>query len=223
MLPLGDENPTRIKPYVNWAIILTCFVIFIWQTTAGRSHFMETLYTYGIVPEKILSGRNYYSFITNIFLHGGWSHLLGNMLFLWVFGDNIEDCCGHLRYLAFYIASGIAAAGIWILSAWGSSQPAVGASGAISGVLGAYFVLFPRAMIRTLMGVGLFIRVIRVPAWVLIGLWFFYQMMLAMIPLNTGIAYWAHIGGFVAGIALARVIRPRLRQPRAYLSLDNYL
>jgi membrane associated rhomboid family serine protease len=109
-----------------------------------------------------------------------------------------------------------------MLTAWGSSYPAVGASGAISGVLGAYFVIYPNVKIRTLMGVGIFWRVIRVPAYVMIGLWFFYQLMLASVPLNTGVAYWAHIGGFLAGMALARIIRPRLRRPQAFYNLENY-
>lgn len=135
------------------------------------------------------------------------------MLFLWIFGDNIEDCCGHLRYLLFYTATGIAAGLIWTLTAANSPYPAVGASGAISGVLGAYFILYPRAKIRTLIGAGLFFRIIRIPASAMIGLWFVYQIILASLPINTGVAYWAHIGGFAAGLALSRIMRPKLRGP----------
>ena len=135
------------------------------------------------------------------------------MLFLWIFGDNIEDCCGHLRYLLFYIVTGVAAGIIWILTAANSPYPAVGASGAISGVLGAYFVFYPRAKIRTLIGAGLFFRIIRLPASVMIGLWFVYQIFLASFPFNTGVAYWAHIGGFAAGLVLSRIMRPKLRGP----------
>ncbi len=183
---------------------------------------MYTLLTFGLVPTTITSGAGQYTFVTNMFLHGGWSHLLGNMLFLWIFGDNIEDCCGHLRYLVFYLTSGVAASAFWMLTAWGSQYPAVGASGAISGVLGAYFVLYPRARIRTVVGMGFFWRVVRVPAYIMIGLWFVYQFMLALVPLNTGVAYWAHVGGFVVGIILAKIIRPKLRKPSGSYNLEYY-
>jgi membrane associated rhomboid family serine protease len=135
------------------------------------------------------------------------------MLFLWIFGDNIEDCCGHLRYLLFYLTTGIAASLIYTLTAPNSPYPAVGASGAISGVLGAYFIFYPRAKIHTLIGAGLIYRIIRLPAYTTIGLWFIYQIVLAALPINTGVAYWAHIGGFAAGLALSRIMRPKLRGP----------
>jgi membrane associated rhomboid family serine protease len=220
MLPLGDENPTKIKPIVNWSIIIASILVFLWQTSGGESYFVFSLFNYGLVPARILSGSGLHTFFTSIFLHGGWSHLLGNMLFLAIFGDNIEDCCGHLRYLAFYLASGVVASAFWMFTAWGSNFPAVGASGAISGVLGAYFILYPNARIRTLIGVGFFWRMIRVPAYMMIGLWFVYQLMLASLPLNTGVAYTAHIGGFLAGIALSRVIRPKLRRREVYRDLE---
>ena len=222
MLPLGDENPTRLTPIINWTIIAASIITFLWQTSRGESYFIFTLVNYGLTPARILNGNGLHTFITNMFLHGGWSHLLGNMLFLTIFGDNIEDCCGHIRYLAFYIASGVTASALWMLTAWNSPYPAVGASGAISGVLGAYFILYPNVRIRTLMGVGFFWRVIRVPAYVMIGLWFLYQLILASIPLNTGVAYWAHIGGFIAGMALSKIIKPRLRRPQAIYDLENY-
>jgi membrane associated rhomboid family serine protease len=222
MLPLGDENPTRLTPVINWSIVATCILVFLWQSSLGSAHFMYTLVTFGLVPAKVISGTGQHTFMTNIFLHGGWSHLLGNMLFLWIFGDNIEDCCGHFRYLAFYLACGVIASAFWMLTAWGSSYPAVGASGAISGVLGAYFILYPSARIRTLVGAGFFWRVVRVPAYAMIGLWFVYQLLLAFIPLNTGVAYWAHVGGFIAGIVLARIIRPKLRKSKAQYDLNYY-
>ena len=222
MLPLGDENPTRLKPIVNWTIIITSILAFLWQTSGGEPYFIYTLYNYGLVPARITSGSGVHTFITSIFLHGGWSHLLGNMLFLAIFGDNIEDCCGHLRYLAFYLATGVAASAFWMLTTWGANFPAVGASGAISGVLGAYFILYPNAKIRTLIGVGLFMRIIRIPAYMMIGMWFFYQLLLASFPLNTGVAYTAHIGGFLAGMALSRVIRPKLRRRQVYHNQENY-
>jgi membrane associated rhomboid family serine protease len=222
MLPLGDENPTRLKPIVNWTIIIASILAFLWQTSRGEPYFIYTLYNYGLVPARITSGSGLHTFITSIFLHGGWSHLLGNMLFLAIFGDNIEDCCGHLRYLAFYLATGIAASAFWMLTTWGANFPAVGASGAISGVLGAYFILYPNAKIRTLIGVGLFMRIIRIPAYMMIGLWFLYQLLLASFPLNTGVAYTAHIGGFLAGMALSRLIKPKLRRRQVYHDLENH-
>jgi len=209
MLPLSDENPARLKPYVNWLIIGSCVLIFLWQVSFGSSHFVNTLNMYGLVPARLLSGDGYQTFVTSIFLHGGWMHLLGNMLFLQIFGDNIEDACGHLRYLVFYIVCGVAASALWMYMAWGSQYPAVGASGAISGVMGAYFIMFPGARIRTLVSIGFFWQIVRVPAYTMIGLWFIYQFLLALIPINIGVAYWAHIGGFVAGIAFAKFFKPR--------------
>ncbi len=126
MLPLGDENPTRLRPIVTWTLIASCIVVFLWQSSSGASFFYYTLLQYGIIPVRVLGGRGLYSFITNIFLHGGWSHLLGNMLFLWVFGDNIEDhiACrsnsmflGRLSYLGFYIVCGVTASAVWLVTA----------------------------------------------------------------------------------------------------------
>ena len=214
MMPLGDENPLRLTPYVNWTIIGICVLVFLWQILGGQSHFIDTLFMYGVIPARVLSGEGYYTLVTNIFLHGGWMHLGGNMLFLYVFGDNIEDACGHLRYLAFYIICGLAASAIWMLTAWGSAVPAVGASGAISGVMGAYFIMFPSARVRTFVSVGFIWRVMRVPAYIMIGLWFVYQFLLALAPINTGVAYWAHVGGFVAGIAISLILNPMLRHRR---------
>lgn len=222
MLPLGDDNPTKLTPFVTWSIIVTCFLVFIWQSSSDLSHFIYTLDNYGLVPIRVATGEGLHTFVTNIFLHGGWAHLLGNMLFLWIFGDNIEDCCGHIRYLSFYIASGVVASAFWLFTEWGSPYPAVGASGAISGVLGAYFVLYPTARIRTVIGYGIFWRVVKVPAYTMIGLWFVYQFILALVPINTGVAYWAHVGGFLVGIVLSRIIRPKLRKTTAFYDQKQY-
>jgi len=218
MLPLGDDLPSRLTPYVNWLIIGGCVVTFLWQITGDSSHFTNVLLMYGFIPARLLLGGGYHTFITSIFLHGGWTHLLGNMLFLYIFGDNIEDVCGHLRYIAFYIISGIAASALWMLTTWGAEYPAVGASGAISGVMGAYFVMFPGARIRTLIRAGFFWRVVRVPAYIMIGLWFLYQLLLGLIPINVGVAYWAHIGGFAAGFVIAKFFKPAERaRPSPYI------
>jgi membrane associated rhomboid family serine protease len=187
----------------------------MWQSSGGQSFFEWTLYTFGIIPAKALNREGIYSFLTNIFLHGGWSHLLGNMLFLFIFGDNIEDRFGHIRYIFFYLICGIGASAVWLITEINGTIPAVGASGAISGVLGAYFVLYPYARIRTLMGFGYFIRVIRVPAWAMIGLWFIYQILLSFMPYNSGVAYWAHIGGFIIGWIFSRFFKQRLEYSHA--------
>lgn len=229
MLPLGDENPTRITPIVTYALIASCVAVFLWQTSSGSSFFVYTLIQYGIIPVRVLGGQGLYTFVTNIFLHGGWTHLLGNMLFLWIFGDNIEDniACrsrsmtlGRLSYLGFYLLCGFTASAVWLLTALGSTRPAVGASGAIAGVLGAYFVFYPTRQIRTLVGLGFFVWVIKVRAYTMIGLWFVYQFMMALSPWDTGVAFWAHIGGFVMGVLLANLIQPRSRFVETYYSRD---
>jgi len=233
VLPIGDDNPTRIIPVVNYGIIITCFVVFIWQSMGGYRHFLFSLYNLGVVPSRILRGSGYYTFITSIFLHGGWSHLLGNMLFLWIFGDNIEDnivcrsnsrLVGRLVYLGFYLLCGIAASLLWMMSAWNFPNPAVGASGAIAGILGAYYIFYPNRMVRTLFGYGFFVRVINVRANMMIGFWFVYQFIMALLPINSGVAFWAHIGGFIVGVLLAMIYKPRPRMIQTYYSsdLDDY-
>jgi membrane associated rhomboid family serine protease len=155
LIPIGDENPSRIFPVVNWAIIITCIGVFIWQTSSGVDFFRETIDVYGLTPSEILRGDALYSFVTSIFLHGGIVHIIGNMLFLWIFGDNIEDKLGHIRYLIFYLVSGVLASVIWVIASRGSTQPVVGASGAISAVMAAYLIMYPSAKVRTLITLGL--------------------------------------------------------------------
>ncbi len=233
MLPIGDENPTRLTPFVNWSIIAACVLVFMWQNSSGSSFFYSTLFTYGLVPERVIFGEGLHTFLTNMFLHGGWSHLLGNMLFLWIFGDNIEDnivcrsnskILGRLAFLAFYLVCGLAASTLWFFTAMGSPYPAVGASGAIAGVLGAYFVFYPTRRIRTIVGFGYFWRVVRVRAYAMIGIWFIFQFLMTLSPWDTVVAYWAHIGGFVMGMVLSLLIRPCSRVVQTYYSpdLDNW-
>ena len=217
MFPLGDEEPTRTTPIVNWLLIAACLIVFLWQISGGYRFFAYTLYAYGLIPARVMAGEGYHTLLTSMFLHGGWMHLLGNMFFLYIFGDNVEDSCGHLRYLVFYLLCGLAASLFWMATSWGSSYPVVGASGAISGVMGAYFVLYPEARIRALVRFGFFWQIIRVPAYLMLGLWFLYQLLLAVMPLSLGVAYWAHVGGFVTGLATARLFgapRRRVYYPR---------
>lgn len=214
MLPIRDENPSRIFPFVNWAIIIACILIFLWTASRGQSGFEAIVEAYGLSPSEILRGAALQTFLTSIFLHGDLLHLLGNMLYLYIFGDNVEDMCGHLGYIAFYLLCGILASLAHILTNWGSPIPAIGASGAISGVLGAYVILFPRVRILTAIPFGPFFRIVYVPAYLAIGLWFVYQFLLALFAAGSGIAYWAHVGGFISGLALAKAFaRRRHRHP----------
>ena len=208
MFPIGDENPRRLVPYVNYLIIGLCIVVFLWQITAGEDFFVYTVTDYGLIPARIAAGDGYVTFITNMFLHGGWTHLIGNMFFLYIFGDNVEDAFGHLGYLAFYLVTGVIASLVWMLTEFGADIPAIGASGAISAVLAAYFVLFPNARVRTLVTLGFIWQVVRVSAATMIGFWFVYQLLLAFLALDTGVAYFAHIGGFIAGLIIARAFKP---------------
>ena len=213
MLPVKDENPSSITPVVTWLIVASCVLVFIWQIAGD---FNTIVFDYGFTPARIANGEGYYTLITSMFLHGGLLHLFGNMLYLYIFGDNIEDMCGHLSFLVFYMLSGILASLAFALTAWGSTAPAVGASGAISGVLGGYIVLFPKVRIKTAVALGWFIRLIYVPAYVMIGIWFAYQFLLALVAVETGVAYWAHIGGFAAGVALVKVFARRKRYHPMY-------
>ncbi len=210
MIPLRDENPNHIMPIINWAIIVVCVSVFIWQVLGGSERYESIIETYGFVPALVRNNSDhYYMFITSMFLHGGLIHLGGNMLYLYIFGDNLEDMCGHLSYLIFYLVCGISASLLFMASAWNSTMPAIGASGAISGVLAGYVILFPKVRVMTAIPIGFFIRVVHVPAFVMIGLWFVYQFLLAIIGAETGVAYWAHIGGFLAGLVFVKMFARR--------------
>jgi membrane associated rhomboid family serine protease len=210
VLPIGDENAgTILKPIVNWALIAICVVVFLFQLTLSPSQLEAFFFQYGAVPADITEFRNLPSLLTSMFLHGGWGHLLGNMLFLYVFGDNIEDAMGHVSYLLFYLLCGIAAALTQILLSPDSGIPMIGASGAISGVMGAYLVLFPQGKVRAIV----FYVLMLVPAWIVIGVWFVFQLVGGYSSLRGpdvgGVAFWAHVGGFIAGAILVWVFRDK--------------
>jgi membrane associated rhomboid family serine protease len=213
VIPIGDENAgTRIRPYVNWTLIALCVVVFLYENTLSPRELEAFFMQYGAVPANISELRNLSSILTSMFLHGGWWHLIGNMLFLFVFGDNIEDAMGHISYLLFYLLTGIAAALAQVFLDPTSTIPMVGASGAISGVLGAYIVLFPHGNVRALVFFGYFGQVVLVPAWVMLGLWFVLQLVSGVASLGVasdvgGVAFWAHVGGFVAGAVLVWLFR----------------
>ena len=210
MFPIGDEHNGRVlTPVVNYTLIAINVLVFFYQLTLSDRALYGFIVRWGAVPAEISSGLDLFALVTSMFLHGGWLHIAGNMLFLWVFGDNVEDTMGHVRYLLFYLLCGLAAGLSQVVIDADSTIPLVGASGAISGVLGAYIVLFPHGKIRTLVFLGFFVTVVLIPAWVQIGLWIVLQFFNGFASLGVrteetggGVAYWAHIGGFVAGALL---------------------
>jgi membrane associated rhomboid family serine protease len=222
-LPLSDDNPTRRAPIVTWAIIAGCVAVFLWQTSLGPRAGQAIVYALGMIPAVLFGSARLppelrlvpapLSVLTSMFLHGGWMHLLGNMLYLWIFGNNVEDSMGRGRFVVFYLLCGTAAALVQGLAAPGSEIPMIGASGAIGGVLGAYLMLHPRANVRMLFILLFFIRVISVPAAVVLGLWFVMQFISgATTPTaddGGGVAFWAHVGGFLTGAVLVPFFKRR--------------
>ena len=214
MFPIGDENAgTTIKPYVNWALIGICIVVFAYEFFLPPRQLEALFFEFGAIPANISRFEDLHTLFTSMFLHGSFMHLAGNMLFLLIFGDNIEDAMGHVSYLLFYLLCGLAAAFTQVFLSANSTIPMIGASGAISGVMGAYIVLFPHGKVRALVFFGYFGQVILVPAWIMIGLWFLLQLFSGFATLGAedvgGVAFWAHVGGFVAGAILVWLFRDR--------------
>jgi membrane associated rhomboid family serine protease len=215
VIPLRDRNPTLATPYVTYALIAINVVAFVYEFLLG-AQMQAFVERWGVVPYFLTSGAvpgSVVTLVTSMFLHGGWAHLIGNMWFLFVFGDNVEDRLGRGRFLIFYFASGFGAALLQVLIDPSSTVPMVGASGAISGVLGAYAALFPGARVLTLVPIFVFIQFIELPALLLIAAWFVLQLVQGLLTLGVGsgggIAFFAHIGGFVAGLALIRLLKPK--------------
>jgi rhomboid family protein len=216
MIPISDDNPTRLTPYVTWALILACVGVYIWQVQQGPDS--KVFIDYGFMPDKLMSPQfgtdvpavaPILTIFTSMFLHGGIWHLLGNMLYLWIFGNNIEDAMGHARFLLFYVLSGVAAAMTMAMMDPASNIPMVGASGAISGVLGAYMLLYPRARVTVLIPILIILYPFRISAVWVVGVWFAMQLWNAAVsmPNSPGVAWWAHVGGFAAGIALTPFLK----------------
>lgn len=219
MLPLSDDNRgRRTLPYVTWALIVINILVYAYQFFLSPQDHATFLDQWAVIPDEIMSGQGLFTLITCAFLHGSWFHLGSNMLFLWIFGDNVEDVLGHLKYTLFYFACAIAASMAQVLISPSSEVPMVGASGAVSGLLAAYILLFPNGKIRTLLTLGVFITMTMLPAWVMIGYWIVIQIVSGVLSLNQagaesgGVAFFAHIGGFVAGLILALPLRDRDRQ-----------
>jgi membrane associated rhomboid family serine protease len=205
MFPIRDHNPSGRRPYVTYGLLIANVVIFLsyWYSLPSEQALGEFYYTYGLVPAYIAQYGLDYSAITHMFLHGGWMHLLGNMLFLWIFGDNMEDAFGHRNFAGFYLASGFCAALFQYVADPSADVPMVGASGAIAGVLGGYLLLYPRAKVDILFIFIIFFRIFAIPAWIVLGVWF--GMQLLSNGSDDGVAYMAHIGGFIGGAAMAGV------------------
>jgi membrane associated rhomboid family serine protease len=232
MFPLKDDNPTEITPVVTMLLIATCVGVWVFVQGAGLelSRLMASVCSLGAIPGELtgqastgtvdlggglrctLGGRTWSALFTSMFLHGSWMHLIGNMWFLWIFGNNIEDSMGHIRFLVFYVVTGVLASTAHVVSDPGSPVPMVGASGAISGIMGAYLILYPRARVRTLLIIVILIKIVDLPAFVMLGYWFLIQLFSSMadqMPGQGGIAFWAHIGGFAAGAILVKLFASR--------------
>ncbi len=221
MIPLRDSNPSRTIPFVNYLLIAVNVLAFLLEVSLGRGMTKLILHL-GLVPYNFVDDiqriqinvGTILPLFSSMFLHGGWMHLIGNMLFLYIFGDNVEDRFGHFKYLVFYFIAGLTAAGTQIYMFPNSEVPMVGASGAIAGVLGAYVFMFPSAKILTLIPIFFFFQLIELPAFLFLGIWFLMQILSGLFALGIGadaggVAWWAHIGGFVAGIVLIPFLRKR--------------
>lgn len=221
MIPLHDDNPTDIFPVLTILFIVTCVLVFFWQVSLGNPGGRMAVYSLGVIPAVLLDRVSLpaelvlvpaeLTVITSMFLHGGFMHLAGNMLYLWIFGNNLEDALGHFRFIVFYLLCGIAAVFGQVLQNPASEIPMIGASGAISGVLGGYLLLYPHARVLVLIPLGFFSQLIRLPAGWVLGFWFLIQLISSAFssPDGAGVAWYAHIGGFIAGMVLV----PFMKRP----------
>jgi len=215
MIPIRDAIRSKTFPIVNVILIGLNILAFLWQLSQGPN-LKEAFFLYGVVPirysdpeisAQFTTFQQWLPFLTSMFLHGGFLHILGNMWFLYIFGDNVEDRLGHIRYLVFYLLCGVAAGLIHLLTNWNSKIPTIGASGAISGVMGAYLLLYPRSRIMTLIPIFFFFQFVELPAFIFLGYWLLIQLFSAgLTPRGVGgVAWWAHIGGFVAGLIFVKI------------------
>ncbi|MFP6830020.1 MAG: rhomboid family intramembrane serine protease [Gammaproteobacteria bacterium] len=223
MIPLKDDNPTSIQPVITLSIIGLCVLVFLWQLSLSPEGGRAAVYALGFIP-AVLSGNaelppqlvwvpSSLTVFTSMFLHGGFLHLAGNMLYLWIFADNVEDSMGHGRFILFYALCGVAAALAQAAPELGSTIPMIGASGAVSGILGAYVLLYPHARILVVVPLVVILYTLRLPAIIVLGIWFAIQLMssLAAPAVGGGVAFRAHLGGFIAGVLLIRLFA--VRQP----------
>jgi len=219
MFPIGDEDiRTASRPWVTWLLVGLNVLVFLYELTLGRTQLEQFFMTFGVVPAQVMQGKHLISLLTSMFMHGGWAHIFSNMLFLWVFGDNIEAVLGKLLYLGFYLVGGLVASSAHILFNLGADMPSLGASGAVAAVLGAYVVMFPRSQVKVLVVFGFIARVTRVAALFFVGIWFITQLFNSVASLGPataqtgGVAYWAHIGGFVLGLIVGFLFRGQAKE-----------
>ena len=228
MFPINDDNPTRITPYVTYGLVIANIIVFLYEITLSQTALTNFFYQWAVVPLQltgVITGHPHpllpveppevITLITSQFLHGGFLHIAGNMLFLWIFGNNVEDQLGHFKFICFYLACGVLASlAQWFFSQ-GSEIPSLGASGAIAGVMGAYIIRFPNVNVKTVVPIGIFPLVFNIPAFFYLGIWFFQQALYSFATLapttnvgmeSGGVAYWAHAGGFVFGAILAPLL-----------------
>ncbi|MBM4326079.1 MAG: rhomboid family intramembrane serine protease [Deltaproteobacteria bacterium] len=228
MIPLRDSNPSGTAPVVTVALIALNVVVWFYEVALGP-RVERFIFDYGLIPARFVASLHHpvsmvsnalVPLFTSVFMHGGWLHVIGNMWFLWIFGDNVEDRLGHFRFLIFYLMCGIGASIAHVMFHPGSNIPTIGASGAISGVLGAYLVSFPHSRVLTLLIIFVIIRLVEIPAFLFLILWFVFQFVSGTAEIGSsqetgGVAYWAHMGGFVIGIALLWFF-PKRRRFREY-------
>jgi membrane associated rhomboid family serine protease len=222
MIPIRDEIPTRETPVINYLLIAANILVFLWMLFLPESGLATFLYEFAMVPAHFADGvtlADMMTIFTSMFMHAGLAHIGGNMLYLWIFGDNVEDRIGHFRYLMFYLVGGVVASLTHLATNWGSELPTVGASGAIAAVLGAYLVCFPASRIATFVPLGRYYRLTLVPAAVILGFWFVLQLFEGVLALGGadvgGVAFWAHVGGFVAGMVMVKLMPTEVRRERA--------
>jgi len=238
MIPISDSMPVRRFPLVNLTLIALNIIVFLYELSLPTRALDRFVAAWAVIPSNVLlaladplgvAPSVWLTLVTSQFLHGGWAHIIGNMLFLWVFGDNIEEALGHFTYIVFYLLAGVAAALVQVIVMGPSRIPTVGASGAIAGVLGAYLILYPTARIGILLPFFLIMWTINLPAILVIGWWFvqqfFYGIGSLAAEVSSGIAFWAHIGGFIAGLIMILPFIGRARRRRhvpAFFNVDDY-
>lgn len=202
MFPFRDHNPTRRQPLMTWGLIAVNIVVHLYALTLSLPAQNSFIDSFAATASEVSTGQRYTGLLTYMFLHAGWMHLGGNMLFLWIFGDNLEDQLGRLRFLAFYLAGGIAAALVQICAAPYSDIPLVGASGAIAAVMGGYLLLFPKARVDILFIIVIIFKIFPLPAWIVLSIWFALQAIGGWTADGSMVAYWAHAGGFITGLLM---------------------
>lgn len=213
MIPLRDHNPSHETPTVTYGLIAINVLVFLYMTSLPADALNEFIYQFALIPALVWNGEQMYTYLTSMFLHGGFMHILGNMWFLYIFGDNIESHFGKVPFLLLYITCGMAGSFAQVLLHTASIVPNLGASGAIAGILGAYLVFFPHARIETLVPFGFYSRIIILPAYYMLGYWIFFQILFGISSVPSaqadigGVAYFAHIGGFVAGYGVAKYMQ----------------